>query len=169
MTYDFTLTYAVATPTVINDALTDALFEAGCDDALIGLGRPGFLAFDFRRDAVNAAEALASAQAAIQRVLPEATLVEAAPDLVNLSDMADLFGCTRQNMAKYAAQPPSGARAPFPPPVVSATPPLWRLLDVVRWAHQEKLLKIAVPLTELAAETARLNLQLQLRKLEAVA
>lgn len=169
MTYDFTLAYAVAATTVINDALMDALFDAGCDDALIGLGRPGFLAFDFSRDGVNAAEALTSAQAAIQRVLPGAVLVEASPDLVNLADMAGLFGCTRQNMQKYSAALPTETRAPFPSPLVSSTPPLWRLLDVVRWAQQEQRFNLSPALVELAAETARLNLQLQLKKLETVA
>lgn len=31
---------------------------------------------------------------------PEAVLVEAAPDLVGVTDVANLLGCTRQNIQK---------------------------------------------------------------------
>lgn len=166
--FEFTLSFAVPVGTQLTDALTDALFAAGCDDALIGLGRPGCLAFDFSRAAESAGMALVSAERDVLSVLPGAVLTEAGPDLVNLSDMAALFGCSRQNMQKYAVES-NGRRAPFPVPLVSAAPPLWRLLDVVRWAQREALFDLPPTLTDLATETARLNLRLQLKKLEAVA
>lgn len=38
--YDFTLTFAV--PTALEqEAMESALFEAGCDDAIFGLGQKG--------------------------------------------------------------------------------------------------------------------------------
>ncbi|GFZ85448.1 DNA-binding protein [Elstera cyanobacteriorum] len=166
--FQFTLSFAVPVGTLLTDALTDAFFEAGCDDAMIGFGRPGCLAFDFTRAAETASAALTSAERDVVSALPSAVLTEAGPDLVNLSDMAALFGCSRQNMQKYASG--SGEkRGAFPLPLVSTAPPLWRLLDIVRWVQREKLWDLPPSLADLAAETARLNLRLQLKKLEAVA
>jgi 6-phosphogluconolactonase/glucosamine-6-phosphate isomerase/deaminase len=54
-------------------ALHDRLYEAGCDDALIGTGRDGHIAFLFDREAPSRKEAIASAMAAIESVMPEAT------------------------------------------------------------------------------------------------
>ena len=51
----------------MDDAVLDALFEAGCDDALVGTDPDGdFL--DFGRAAPTLEEAIASARAAIESV-----------------------------------------------------------------------------------------------------
>ncbi len=52
---------------VMDDDVFDALFEAGCDDALIGTDPDGDY-LDFRRAAPTLKEAVASARAAIESV-----------------------------------------------------------------------------------------------------
>ena len=63
--HDFTV--RTAGVSVMDDDIFDALFEAGCDDALAGTDRDGdFLAF--ARAAPTMAEAIASARATIESV-----------------------------------------------------------------------------------------------------
>jgi len=57
-TYSFTLIYTGADD--LTQGLCDALFEAGCDDALLGL-RDGLITLDFDREAATYQEALQSA------------------------------------------------------------------------------------------------------------
>lgn len=59
------------------DALIDALFEAGCNDALIGCGRPGYLALAFTREAPSFDAALQSATTDALRAIPGALVVQA--------------------------------------------------------------------------------------------
>lgn len=70
----------------------DALFEAGCDDATVGVGCRGMIGLDFTREADSAEKALQSAVRAVQRAIPGAILVQAGPDLVGLTDMAEIYG-----------------------------------------------------------------------------
>ena len=63
--HDFTV--RTAGVSVMDDAIFDALFEAGCDDALVGTNPDGdFL--DFGRAAPTLEEAVASARAAVESV-----------------------------------------------------------------------------------------------------
>ena len=63
--HDFTV--RTAGVNVMNDEVSDALFEAGCDDALVGTDPDGdFLAF--ARAAPTLADAIASSRAAIESV-----------------------------------------------------------------------------------------------------
>lgn len=74
MEYTFTLKYQLAPHDSDPDVLVERLGEAGCDDALIGIGRPGHLALAFTRSARNRA-AIRSAQADINRAIPSAKLI----------------------------------------------------------------------------------------------
>ena len=60
------------------------LGEAGCDDALIGVGRPGRIALNFDCEADSAFAAVAGAVSEVRAAIPEAWLIEVAPDLVGL-------------------------------------------------------------------------------------
>jgi hypothetical protein len=82
------------------EALVERLGEAGCDDALIGIGQPGRLALEFTREAESAEEAVRSALADVRGAVPLARLIEVAPDLVGLTDVAEIVGVSRQNMRK---------------------------------------------------------------------
>lgn len=50
----------------------DALYEAGCDDASVGIGQHGMIGLDFTRSAANAEEALRSAIEGVQTAIPGA-------------------------------------------------------------------------------------------------
>src|SRR5690625_2636286 len=97
--YDFTLKFAVP-DTLEKETLESRLFAAGCDDALIGLGQKGRLALHFIREADTATEAVTNAIRDVKRAVPQARLVEVGPDLVGVSDIADMFHFSRQNMRK---------------------------------------------------------------------
>lgn len=103
MEYTFTLKYQLADDERDADALVERLGEAGCDDALVGIGQPGRLALEFTREAGSADEAVRSALADVRRAVPSASLIEVAPDLVGLTDVADIVGVSRQNMRKTCA------------------------------------------------------------------
>lgn len=54
MEYLFTLKYQLADADSDLDALVERLGEAGCDDALVGMGLPGRLVLEFTREAASA-------------------------------------------------------------------------------------------------------------------
>src|SRR5208283_848057 len=98
--FDFLLKFDLPDPETDPDKFVDALYEAGCDDAAIGIGQHGRVALSFTREATSALEAVASAIADVKKAIPEARLVEATPDLVGLTDIAQILGCSRQNIRK---------------------------------------------------------------------
>jgi len=87
-TYEFELKFSLPNTSQSTEFFVERLAEAGCTDALVGIGQTGRLAFHFTRDANTAFEAVLSAVKNIKEAIPEATLIEAAPDLVGLSDIA---------------------------------------------------------------------------------
>jgi hypothetical protein len=93
--YTFTLKYRLPEDERDTDALVERLGEAGCTDALVGIGSPGRLALEFTRGAASAMEAVRSALSDVKTAVPSAILVEAQPDLVGLTDVADLVGVSR--------------------------------------------------------------------------
>ncbi|MBU5890001.1 DNA-binding protein, partial [Vibrio cholerae O1] len=70
------------------------------------------LALEFTREAVDADEAVRSALADVRRAAPSARLIEVAPDLVGLTDVADIVGVSRQNMRKLMLAHPGSFPAP---------------------------------------------------------
>src|SRR3954447_19901264 len=95
--------------------IADALYEAGCDDALVG-SRDGVLFADFDREAPSSAEAIISAIRQIESGGVGLTVVRVEPDeLVSAAEIADRAGLNRETIRLYAM----GRRGPgtFPPPV----------------------------------------------------
>jgi len=129
MEYTFTLKYQLTDDDRDPDALVERLCEAGCDDALVGIGQPGRLALEFTREAADADEAVRSALADVRRAAPTARLIEVAPDLVGLTDVADIVGVSRQNMRKLMLAHPGS----FPAPVHEGSASIWHLADVLDW------------------------------------
>ncbi len=95
MEFTFTLKYQLTTSDTDIDALIEQLVEEGCDDALVGFGQSGRIGLEFVREASNAREAVGSALADVRRAVPDAKLIEATPDLVGLTDVAELMGASR--------------------------------------------------------------------------
>ncbi len=75
MEYTFTLKYQLLDDNSVNDVV-ERLGATGCDDALVGIGRPGRLSLDFTREAPSAEAALVSALSDVKRAVPSAMLIE---------------------------------------------------------------------------------------------
>ena len=103
MEYIFTLKYQLTEHDNDPDALVERLGEAGCDDALVGIGQPGRLALEFTREAESAQVAVRSALADVKRAIPSAKLVEAVPDFVGLTDVAEIMGVSPQALSGILA------------------------------------------------------------------
>lgn len=136
--YEFQLYYQLPDHQPDPEAWLDALFEAGCDDALIGVAVQGHLSLDFTREAPDPVTALRSAMADVRRAIIDARLVGAGPDLLNLSELSSLLSArlapvTRQAMRKYAAGEVRKVVSRFPSPRVNGTTPLWHLDEVLVW------------------------------------
>lgn len=129
MEYIFTLKYQLADEDCDPDAMVERLGSAGCDDALVGVGQPGRLALEFSREAVSAEQAFRTALADIKKAMPSARLIEASPDLVGLTDVADIVGISRQAMRKLML----AHRTTFPMPVHEGSTSIWHLAEVLDW------------------------------------
>lgn len=160
MEYCFTLRFSLPEGHAPADEMMEVLAAAGCDDALIGLGMPGRIALEFTRESASATEALAEAEAALLNAIPGATLVEAAPDFVGLTDVAELIGMSRQNMRKLMLS----HRPPFPLPVHDGKTAIWHLADVLEWLNQRGNYVLPVATRELAQVTRQRNLSGSLQR-----
>lgn len=154
--YEFTLKFALPRQNVEPEVLVEQLFANGCDDALIGIGQHGRMALDFAREAPSAGEAVVSALSDVQRIIPGTRLIEASPDFVGLTDIANFLGFSRQNMRKLLIQ--SGPN--FPLPVHDGKPAIWHLSTVLEWFTSVKGRELDGSLLEVC----RINMQCNLVK-----
>ena len=152
-TYEFTLKYSLPNAEADMDDLVSRLAQAGCEDALVGIGKAGRLALNFSREAPTAFEAITSAIADIGQAAPKATLIEATPDLVGLTDVADIVGCSRQYIRKILI---SGGPE-IPSPVHEGKSSIWRLSKVLTWLAETKNYEIDDTLMDVAVANMRLN------------
>lgn len=151
--YEFTLKFAVPTG-MERETLEDRLFEVGCDDALIGSGQPGRLALTFDRSAANALLALHSALCDVRKAVPEARLIEAEPDFVGVSDIADIFSFSRQNMRKLVQTHLES----FPLPLHEGRSSLWHLAEVLDWFEGRQERTVNPMLREVARASLAVNM-----------
>jgi hypothetical protein len=157
--YEFTLAFALSSGTLDVDGLAERLGAAGCDDAIVGIGRWGRLGMTFARAAETASAALSSALADVRKAEPGAQLIEASPDDVGLTDVAVLLGVTRQNVRKLIL----AGDAPAPVPVHEGRPTIWRLTKVLTWLRDEKSHGVPEALLEIAAATLQANIAVEAR------
>lgn len=134
MEYEFTLKFALSDPNADPEAVLGAIQEAGCEDALVGIGKRGRVALDFSREADTAEQAVASAIADVRRAIPGARFIEATPDFVGVTDIAKILGCSRQNVTKILTA--SGSR--FPDPVHEGSAAIWHLESVLTWLIEHR-------------------------------
>lgn len=154
--YDFALKYRLGSPTEDAEKHLRMLTESGCDDAVVGIGQNGRISLNFIREAESALEAITSAISDVQNAIPEAKLIEATPDFVGVTDIADLFGVSRQYMRKLIQT--KGAF--FPEPVHEGKPSLWHLTDILSWfqKHESRAIQSEV------YEVSQINMQLNVFK-----
>lgn len=154
--YEFTLKFALQDESDEPGGYVEKLGAAGCDDALIGVGQNGRIALNFVRESASAYEAIVSAVENVKAAIPGARLVEATPDFVGLTDMADILGFTRQNMRKLMIS--SGSA--FPLPVHEGKPALWHLASILSWMKEYR----KYPVEEELLDIAKINMQFNLVK-----
>lgn len=161
MEYTFILKYQLSGDDSDADALVERLAVSGCDDAVVGIGQPGRLALEFTREADSAEKAIVTALRDVKRAIPSARLIEAAPDLVGLTDVADLVGVSRQNMRKLMIS----HTADFPQPVHEGSTVIWHLVDLLTWLQKKAGYATDRRIVDVAAATLQINLTKEARRL----
>ncbi|PSD16114.1 DNA-binding protein [Stenotrophomonas maltophilia] len=161
MEYTFTLKYQLTEDDSDPDDLVERLGEAGCDDALVGIGQPGRLALEFTREADSADAAVRSALADVRSAVPSARLIEVAPDLVGLTDVAEIVGVSRQNMRKLMLANPGS----FPAPVHEGSASIWHLADVLAWLQAKGSYSLAKDVLDIARVALQVNVAKEGRRL----
>ncbi|REG61717.1 AlpA family transcriptional regulator [Paraburkholderia sp. BL6669N2] len=162
MEYVFTLKYGLAVEDCDLDAIVERLGEAGCDDATVGIGQPGRISLFFTREGESAFEAVVSALQDIKRVVPSARLIEAGPDFVGLTDVAEVAGVSRQNMRKLMLS----HAIDFPPPVHEGSASVWHLSDILDWLAARGGYEIKPDVFDIARAVKQINLAKEARELE---
>lgn len=151
MVHEFGLIFQLpANAPAVNDVV-EALAEAGCDDAIVGTGHPGRIALEFSREAESAEKAIDSAIDNVRGAVPGVELIEASPDYVGLTEIAEIIGISRQALRKQML-----SRLDFPRPIHCGNPSLWRLAPVLEWLQQRDY-RIDPKLRDIARHNMRLN------------
>ena len=124
-THSFTL--VVEGPDLQSDEVIDALFDAGCDDALVGRA-DGVQYLDFDREADSLEDAVLSAVAGVEQVDGVEVVRIADAGLVSMADIAARTGRTRESIRLLI----SGERGQggFPAPSHRPARPLSALADL---------------------------------------
>jgi hypothetical protein len=158
--FDFLLKFDLPDVESDPETLVDALYEAGCDDATIGIGQHGRIALNFTREAATALDAVASAIADVKKAIPGAGLVEATPDFVGLTDIAEILGCSRQNIRKLVI----GNKSIFPSPIHEGSSALWHLAKVLPWFKAKGYYQIEDNLIEISSANMQVNIARQMHE-----
>ena len=137
-----------------------AALEISCSDAMVGTGQAGYMAFDFTRESKSAYDAIVSAVADVKKVIPEVSLIEATPDFVGLTDIADLLGFSRQYMRKLMVK--SGSE--FPSPVHEGKSSIWHLSNILVWLKENNKVEVEDTLIDVANINKKFNLVKELNQ-----
>ena len=156
MNHEFKLIFQLPADARPIDDMVEALAEAGCDDAIVGTGHPGRIALEFSREAKSAQRAIDSAIDNVQTALPGAELIEAAPDYVGLTEIAEIIGISRQALRKQMI-----SRLDFPRPIHCGHPSLWHLAPVLEWLVQQRAYRVGQALEDIARHNMYLNTRQQ--------
>ncbi len=159
-TYEFSLLFDLKDDNINPDIYVDSLYQSGCDDALLGIGRKGSILLDFTRTANSAYSAIYTAIENVKSVIPFAELIHVSPDLVGVQELSLILECSKQNIQKYLT------KKDFPKPLYSTSQPIWYLEEVLEWffKHQETSQKINDNLLDIARLSRSINLSLENKK-----
>ncbi|HET8642811.1 MAG TPA: hypothetical protein VFM37_12785 [Pseudonocardiaceae bacterium] len=136
----------------------DALYDAGCDDAIFGQ-EEGLAVAEFDREAPAMADAIATAVMQIEHA-GLAVLRVLDSDLVTLADIGTRIGQSRESVRRYV----TGERGPggFPPPVNPNRDGtvFYRWIEVASWLRT----RLGVDVPEIDPTLVVANLVLQARR-----
>ena len=132
--------------------LEDALYEAGCDDAILAFrGGVGYLEFD--RQAPSLGEAILSAIKDVEGADPRLKVVSVEPgDSVNASEIARRTQVTREYIRLLVEGKRGDGNFPAPQSGITSKTLVWSWAVVGRWMLERDLLDRSVVET---AETIR--------------
>ena len=116
----------------------------------------------FTREAESAKRAIISALEDVRKVIPDARLIEVGPDLVGLTDVAELLGVSRQNMRKLMLT----HAASFPVPIHEGSAAVWHLESVLQWVSARGNYAIEQRLIDVALIAMQINLVKEVGQLE---
>ena len=102
------------------------------------------------------------ALADVRRAVPSARLIEVAPDLVGLTDVAEIVGVSRQNMRKLMLANPGS----FPAPVHEGSASIWHLADVLAWLKAKGSYSMTQAMFEVAQVALQVNAAKEGRRLQ---
>ena len=88
--YNLTLKFNLQDSNINPEIYIDKLYESGCDDAIIGTDKQGYISLNFIRKSRSAYEAISSAIENIKKAIPQAVLINIAPNFVGVTDIANL-------------------------------------------------------------------------------
>lgn len=162
-TFEFTL--VLENTVEFYDQMEDALFQAGCDDALLSF-RNGVAYLEFDRDSENLESAIISAiQQVEQAGLPLSIKRVEPSDLVTSAEIARRLNRSKQSIQQLI----SGTRGngDFPSPIagVTAKTMLWSWQEVTAWFMSKGKL-VDKSIFENAQTLKQLNESLDARKNE---
>lgn len=152
--YEFTLKFSLPNNDLKEEQYLESLYNHGCDDALIGLGKKGRIALNFIRESESAHEAIFSAITNVKKAIPKATLIEATPDFVGLTEVAQMLSFTRQNMRKIMER----YIDEFPLPVYDGTLSIWHLFNILEWIKKKDLYEIKNSLLDISKTNMIINI-----------
>src|SRR5439155_11589988 len=131
--HEFTL--ALAGFSQLTDDVEDRLFQAGCDDALLGI-LDGAPFVDFTREAQSLKDAILSAIRDVAKAGFEVVRIES-DDLVSAAEIARRAGRSRESIRQLrtAKRGPGG----FPPPVagIKGRTQVWHWSQVADWLAKQ--------------------------------
>ena len=124
--FEFDLVFALPEGPADEEAVLDGLYEAGCGDAVVGLGASGLVGVGLTRSGPDPETVISKTVERAMTGLPAGTrLREVRPDLVSLADVAARLKVSRQALQKRPMPPPSLGglyRASEMPPYLEAVP-----------------------------------------------
>ncbi len=165
-TYTFTLVLSGIGCDDVNEETAEALYEAGCDDALFGMSR-GVVTLDFDREGESASDAIRSAVRDVHATGIGVSVVRVEPDdFVTLSDIAKRTHRSRQSISQLTHGLRGDATFPLPVTGIHQRSPMWRWAEVAPWLRDyDRDIPIDDVALEQASEIARINAALGLRQL----
>lgn len=159
-TYQFELVYSLK-PGEDPAQYIGALIDAGCDDFTPAIGQLGTIGLMFHKDALSASMAVAQAITQVEKAIPHATidkLERVEPWLMNLSELAEEFGFTKQNMSRY--QRGESTVGAFPTPYVAGKTSYWITYGVAAWLQEKGIVQIPIENLEMYKVAWTMNMSI---------